>query len=143
MIMMDWLRVYYEADIISLNEAVDKTRNQYYLDEVDMLKNVVSIPGVSMTYMLNKALKMKKPGGPELYAPGEPCKHKCLGIGGKDCKRIREDCTQCMKNKPYELLKTGMVGGPSIVFCRYAEVGEISIRSHIYPDTQMLRSVSQ
>ena len=69
-----------------------------------MLKDAVSIPGISMTYVLNKALKMKKPGGPDLYAPGQPCDHKCkegyIGIGCKDCKRVRNDCTQCVKNKP-------------------------------------------
>ena len=70
---------------------------------------------------------MKKPGDPDLYAPGQTCEHKCneecIGIGCKDCERVRLDCTQCVKNKPYELLKTGMVGGPSIIFCQYAEVG--------------------
>ena len=83
-----------------------------------------------MTYVLNKALKMKKPGDPDLYATGQPCEHKCneegcTGKDFKDCKRVRVDCTQCTKNKPCELLKTGMVGGPSIVFCRYAEVGSL------------------
>ena len=66
-----------------------------------MLKNVVSIPGISMTYILNKALKMKKttvlmhsinpkgqaPGdsptgaglksAPDLYAQGQTGDHKC------------------------------------------------------------------
>ena len=103
--MMDWLRVYNEADVIPFDEAVDKTHKQYYPDEIDMLKDAVSIPGISMTYVLNKALKMKKPGDPDLYAPGQPCEHKCNEecIGCKDCKRVRSDCTQCTKNKPYKL----------------------------------------
>ena len=71
--MMDWLRVYNEADIVPFIEAVDKTHKQYYPDEIDMLKNAVSIPGILMTYVLNKALKMKKPGDPDLYAPGQLC----------------------------------------------------------------------
>ena len=58
--MMDWSRVYNEADVIPFIEAVDKTHKQYYPDEMDMLKDVVSIPGISITYALNKALKMKK-----------------------------------------------------------------------------------
>ena len=33
------------------------------------------------------------------------------------------------------MLKTGMIGGPSIVFCRYAEAGVSRIRSHIYSDS--------
>ena len=45
------------------------------------------------------------------------------------------------KNKPSELLKTGMVGGPSIIFCRYAEVGVSQITSHIYPDAKICKSI--
>ena len=32
------------------------------------------------------------------------------------------------------MLKTGMIGGPSNVFCRYAEAGVSKIRSHIYSE---------
>ena len=34
------------------------------------------------------------------------------------------------------MLTTGMIGGPSIVFCRYAEAGVSRIRSHIYSDSE-------
>ena len=82
---------------------------------------------------------------PDLYAPGQPCEHKCneecIGIGCKDCKLGRSDCTECAKNKPYELLKTGMVGGPSIIFCRYVEVGVSQIRSHKYADAEVCKSI--
>ena len=64
------------ADVVPFIEAVDKTRNQYYVDEIDILKDAVSIPGVSMRYVLNKALKLNPKV--ELYSPGEPCRHKCL-----------------------------------------------------------------
>ena len=88
--MMDWLRVYKEAYIIPFIEAVNKARKQYYPDEIDMLKDTVSIPEISLTYVLNKALKMKKPGDPDLYASGQQCTHKCnegcIGICCKDCK---------------------------------------------------------
>ena len=56
-------------------EAVKKTRRQYYDDEIDILKDAVSIPDVSMRYVLNKSLKLNP--DIELYAPGEHCKHKC------------------------------------------------------------------
>ena len=74
--MMDWLRVYNEADVVPFIEAVDNTRKQYYPNEIDMLKDTVSIPGISMTYTLNTALKMKKPGDPDLHAPGQPCEQQ-------------------------------------------------------------------
>ena len=53
-------------------EAVNKTCKQYYPDEINMITDMVSIPRMSMTYMLNKAIKMKKPRDLELYAPGQP-----------------------------------------------------------------------
>ena len=52
----------------------------------------------------------------------------------KECSKVRKECTTCLKNKVYELLKTGMVGGPSIVFIRYAEKGKTKIRPHKYKD---------
>ena len=39
------------------------------------------------------------------------------------------------------MLTTGMIGGPSIVFCRYAEAGVFQIRSHIYEDAKTCRTV--
>ena len=45
--MIDWLKVYYEADVILFIEAINNTRQQYYPDEIDMLKGAVSIPGIS------------------------------------------------------------------------------------------------
>ncbi|XP_057310306.1 uncharacterized protein LOC130648282 [Hydractinia symbiolongicarpus] len=132
--MMDWLREYNLADVEPFIEAVDKTRLQYYDDEIDILKDAVSIPGVSMRYVLNKSLPLNPKL--ELYAPGEPCKHKCkdscLNSKCKACKKVQKTCTECTKNEAYELLQTGMVGGPAIVFCRYHERDMTGIRSHIY-----------
>ena len=85
--MKDWLREYNLADVVPFVEAVDKTRNQYYDDEIDILKDAVSIPGVSMRYVLNKALKLNPKV--ELYSPGEPCRHKC----GDSC--FKKTCKAC------------------------------------------------
>ena len=65
--MMDWLKVHNEANVIPFIEAVNKTRKQYYPDEINMLNDAVSIPGISMTYILNKSLKMKQPGESPRY----------------------------------------------------------------------------
>ena len=136
--MMDWLREYNLADVIPFIEAVDNERECHYPDEIDMLKDAVSIPGISMNYVLNKALKLRKPGEPELYAPGQPCRHTCEGAycrgsGCEFCKLVRTECEICSKNKAYELLCKGMIGGQSIVFCRYAEVGKSRIRGGVKP----------
>ena len=141
--MMDWLREYNLADVVPFIEAVDKTRKQYYADEIDVLKDAVSIPGVSMRYVLNKSLKLKPKI--ELYAPGEPCRHKCLSScckkACKACREVQNSCTECTKNEAYELLQTGMVGGPAIVFCRYHERDVTGIRSHVYPDSKACKTV--
>ena len=137
--MEDWLREYNLADVKPFIEALEKTREQYYPDEIDLLKDAVSIPGISMMYVLNEALKRKKYSEPDLFAPGEPCKCKCSDdcekARCKDCREVRKDCKIHAKNEAYETLTTGMIGGPSIVFCRYAEAGVSKIRSHIYSDS--------
>ena len=63
--------------------------------------------------------------------------------GCEKCKEIRDNCEICTKNEAYEMLTTGMIGGPSIVFCRHAEAGVSKIRSHIYSeaDVKTCRSV--
>ena len=91
--MMDCLKIYNEADVIPFIETLDKTRKQYYPDEINILKDTVSIPGISMTYVLNKLLKMKQPGEPELFAPGQPCFHKC-----EECEvEPKAGCEKCKK----------------------------------------------
>ena len=136
--MKDWLKEYNLADVKPFIEALEKTREQYYPDEIDLLKDAVSIPGISMMYVLNEALKRKKYSEPDLFAPGEPCKCKCSDdceeAGCEKCKEIRDNCKICTKNEAYEMLTTGMIGGPSIVFCRYAEAEVSQIRSHIYSE---------
>ena len=136
--MMDWLQEYNLAEVIPFIQAVDEERERYYPDEIDMLRDVVSIKGISMTYVLNNALESQKPGKPELYAPGQPCMHTCkgdgcCGSGCLDCKHVRIECELCPKNNAYHLLHKGMIGGPSIVFCRYAEVGKTQIRGGTKP----------
>ena len=136
--MKDWLKEYNLADVKPFIEALEKTREQYYPDEIDLLKDAVSIPGISMMYVLNEALRRKIYSEPDLFAPGEPCKCECSDdceeVRCKKCKEIRDNCKICTKNEAYEMLTTGMIGGPSIVFCRYAEAGVSKIRSHIYSE---------
>ena len=138
--MKDWLKEYNLADVEPFIEALEKTREQYYKDEIDLLKYAVSIPGISMMYVLNESLKRKKYGEPDLFAPGDPCYCKrcsddCEKEECEKCKEIFDgNCKICTKNEAYEMLKTGMIGGPSIVFCRYAEAGVSKIRSHIYSE---------
>ena len=47
--MGDWLQIYSVADVAPFIEAVRKMAGQYYPDEIDVSKDAVSIPGISMT----------------------------------------------------------------------------------------------
>ena len=108
--------------------------DQYYLDKIDVCKDAVSIPGISMIYALNKSLKKNK--GFESYSSGGVC-HLCRDIreelqhcscnGALKCGNYCEECQlgmqtlercKCEKTAVYDLLRTGMVGGPAQVFTR-------------------------
>ena len=47
--MGDRLRLYNVADIVLFIEAFRKMAEQYYPDKIDVCKDAVSIPGISMT----------------------------------------------------------------------------------------------
>ena len=79
---------------------------------IDIFKDAVSLPGVSMNYLLCGMLN--RPNAPELFAP-EP--------------------------EAYEMLKGAVVGGPSLVFCRKHEAEVTRIRSHKYQDAKVCRKV--
>ena len=52
-----------------------------------------------------------------------------------------EKC-KCEKTAVYDLLRTGMVGGPAQVFTRYHEKDITSIRSHMYGEkSKMTRGI--
>ena len=70
--MKDWLKEYNLADVEPFIEALEKTREQYYKDEIDLLKDAVSIPGISMMYVLNESLKRKKIWGTRSFRTGRP-----------------------------------------------------------------------
>ena len=59
MTMMDWLRIYSLANVFPFIEALERTRNKYHPDKIDMLKDAVIIPVISLTYVFNRALKTK------------------------------------------------------------------------------------
>ena len=72
--MGNWLWVYGVADVVPFIEAFRKVAGQYYPDKIDVCKNAVGIPGISMTYVLNKSLEKNKKL--ELCSPGVIC-HLC------------------------------------------------------------------
>ena len=134
-------------------EAFRKMAEQYYPNKIDVCKDAVSIPGISMTYVLNKSLKKTKI---ELYSPGgicHVCRDKreelqhCSCSGALKCGGYCEECQLeqqalqkcgCEKAAVYELLKRSMVGGPAQVFTRYHEKDISRTRSHAYGEKSKL-----
>ena len=58
--MGDWLRVYNIADVVPFIGAFKKMAGQYYPDKIDIWKEAVNIPGISVTYVLKKSLEKTK-----------------------------------------------------------------------------------
>ena len=106
----DWLEYYNNQDVAPGLEALEKMKKFYIGKGIDILKDAVSIPGVSLHYLLKGAIERKA----ELYAP---------------------------RKEAYEMLKGAVVGGPSLVFTRYHEVGKTRIRSHQYPDARPCQNI--
>jgi len=81
---------------------------------IDIFKDAVSLPGVSLKYLLRGTLR-KRRDAPELYAP---------------------------EREAYDMLKDAVVGGPSLVFTRKHEAGKTKIRSHKYEDARFCQRVA-
>ena len=111
----DWLEYYNNLDVAPFLEALQKMKEFYTSLGIDILKDAVSLPGVSEKYILRKTLQPRwgyKP--PELYSPNK---------------------------EAYEMLKAAVVGGPSLVFTRKHVAGETRIRSHQYEDAKVCRRI--
>ena len=106
----DWLRHYNNLDVAPGLEALEKMRAFYTEKGIDILKDAVTLPGVSLHYLLRGTIER----GADLYSPGK---------------------------EAYDMLKNAMVGGPSIVFKRYHEVGVTQIRSHRYTKTKTCKKI--
>ena len=63
----DWLRSYNNLDVAPGLEALQKMRNFYTEKGIDILKDAVSVPGVSLHYLLKGAVERNA----ELYSPGK------------------------------------------------------------------------
>ena len=75
--MDNWLLVCNVAGVVEFMEAFRKMAEQYYLDNIDVWKNTISITGISMKYVLKESLDNDKKL--DLYAPGGICR-KSVGV---------------------------------------------------------------
>ena len=106
----DWVRYYNNLDVAPGLEALEKMRNFYTEKGIDIMKDAVSIPGVSLHYLLRGAIERNA----VLYSPSK---------------------------EAYDMLKAAVVGGPSLVFTRYHEVGKTRIRSHQIAEPKLCKNI--
>ena len=109
----DWLEYYNNLDVGPFLESLEKMRGFYTTFGIDIFKDAVSLPGVSLKYLLRGTLG-KKRDAPELYAP---------------------------ERGAYDMLKDAVVGGPSLVFTRKHEAGKTKLCSHKYEDARLRQRV--
>ena len=111
----DWLEYYNNLDVAPFLDALQKMKAFYTNLGVDILKDAVSLPGISQQYILRKTLQPRKGyKPPELNAPNK---------------------------EAYEMLKAAVVGGPSLVFTRKHVAGETRIRSYQYEGARLTRRI--
>jgi len=103
-----WLEYYNNLDVGPFLESLEKIRDFYATLSIDIFKDAVSLPDVSLKYLLRGT--SGKRDAPELYAP---------------------------EREAYDMLNDAVVGGPSQVFTRKHEAGKIKIRSHKYEDVHL------
>ena len=105
-----WVCYYNNLDVAPGLEALQKMKNFYTEKGIDIMKDAVSIPGVSLHYLLRGAIERNA----ELYSPSK---------------------------EAYDMLKAAVVGGPSLVFTRYHEVGKTRIRSHQIAEPKLCQNI--
>ena len=106
----DWVRYYNNLDVAPGLEALQKMKNFYTEKGIDIMKDAVSIPDVSLHYLLRGAIERNA----DLYSPSK---------------------------EAYDMLKAAVVGGPSLVFTRYHEVGKTRIRSHQIAEPKLCKNI--
>jgi len=102
----DWLLYYNNLDVEPGLEVLAKMRNFYTEKGIDILKDAVSISGVSVHHLLRGAIER----GADLDSPGK---------------------------EAYGMLKRAVIGGPSLVFTGYHEVGITGIRLHQFEEPHL------
>ena len=85
----DWLRYYNNLDVAPGLEALEKMRAFYTDKGIDILKDAVSIPGVSLHYLLSGYVER----GADLYSPGREAYEmlKEAVVGGPSLVGSHED----------------------------------------------------
>ena len=96
----DWLRHYNNLDVKPFLEAMEKMRGFYTTLGIDIFKDAVSFPGVSMNYLGT----LNRPNAGELFAPGPEAYEMLKGavVGGPSlvfCRKHEAGVTRIRSHK--------------------------------------------
>ena len=100
----DWLRYYNNLDVAPRLEALEKMRAFYTEKGIDILKDAVSLPGVSLHYLLHRTIER----GAELYSPCKEAYHmlKNAMVGGPSIVFKRHHEAGVTPIRPHRFTKT-------------------------------------
>ena len=100
--MKDWLCFYNKLDVLPFVKAVEALQNFYREKNIDIFKESLSVPGVARKMLFDEGRKNN-------------ASFALIDTNNKDL---------------FYKIKSNIVGGPSIIFNRYAKAGETFIRSN-------------
>jgi G:T-mismatch repair DNA endonuclease (very short patch repair protein) len=119
----DFLVWYNNLDVAPFIVAIDRQQAIYRSKGIDMLKDAISLPGLAIKWMFIEA-----PQPTHISRSTTPSS----GLAGA----LRDIQPIMLIDEPnkdlYHLIKSNIVGGPSIVFHRFHEAGLTRIRLAIY-----------
>ena len=128
--MRDFLVWYNNCDVKPFLEAIAAQVDIYRSKKIDMLKASVSLPGAAQCWLMVTSDKSRHIPGRSVWVDflqDSACGLRAYLEGSIPVKNIHESYKVL-----YEYCRKNMVGGPSIVFHRYHEVGETKIREDVY-----------
>lgn len=123
----DFLVWYNNLDVEPFLEAIAKQTSVYRQNGIDMLKEAISLPGLAVNWLF----KHSRPHFEPPYAKIDQ-DESLDQLRGKVVRRLTDNLGVSLidfRNKDiYDTVFSNIVGGPSIVFCRYHEAGKTIIR---------------
>ena len=120
----DFLIWYNNLDVAPMLEALEKQCRVYQAKGIDMLKDAITLPGLAVRWMFAESGRVTR------IHPGVT----------SDSPRLFREIRHCLpvqlideaNNDLYDLIKSNLVGGPSIIFHRFHQRGMTKIREAQY-----------
>lgn len=124
--MRDFLIWYNNLDVTPFLEAIQKQSDIYRERGIDMLKDAISLPGLAIEWLFSAIDNPKSIQETYQSAPVGENRVSRLRCAIRESRRVHmiDDANSDL----YELFKSNIVGGPSLVFHRHHEKNVTKIR---------------